>query len=99
MKKNNKTALVVGLFPQQYQIADLRLNKPVCHQKIEDGKITGSMLLQDLETAPIEGGKEITYFCPNNVAVLLSISSKSLAKGKKLYAEFFNSPSIEFRLE
>jgi len=99
MKKNNKTALVVGLFPQQYQIADIRLNKPVCHQQIEDGKITGSMLLQDLETAPIEEGKGITYFCPNNIAVLLSVSSKSLAKTKQLYEEYFNSPSIEFRLE
>lgn len=99
MKKKNKTALVVGLFPQQYQIADIRLNKPVCHQQIEDGKITGSMLLQDLETAPIEEGKEITYFCPNNIAVLLSVSSKSLAKAKQLYEEYFNSPSIEFRLE
>jgi len=99
MKKNNKTVLVVGLFPQQYQIADIRLNKPVCHQQIEDGKITGSMLLQDLETAPIEEGKEITYFCPNNIAVLLSVSSKSLAKAKQLYEEYFNSSMIEFRLE
>ena len=99
MKKNNKAALVVGLFPQQYQIADIRLNKPVCYQQIEDGKITGSMLLQDLDTTPIEEGKEITYFCPNNIAVLLSVSSKSLAKAKQLYEEFFNSPSTEFRLE
>jgi hypothetical protein len=99
MKKNNKTVLVVGLLPQQYQIADIRLNKPVCHQQIEDGKVTGSMLLQDLETTLIGEGKEITYFCPNNIAVLLSVSSKSLAKAKQLYEEFFNSPSIEFRPE
>jgi len=99
MKKNNKMSLVVGLFPQQYQIADIRLNKPVCHQQIENGEITGSMLLQDLETTLSEEGKEITYFCPNNIAVLLSVSSKSLAKAKQRYEEFFNSPSIEFRLE
>lgn len=97
--KNHRTGLVVGLFPEQYQVADPRLNKPVCHQQIQDGKITGSMLLQDLETAPIEKGKEITYFCPNNIAVLLSVSSKSLAKAKELYEEFFRSPSLEFRLE
>src|SRR5271157_6007834 len=60
-RKSHKPGLVVGLFPEQYRIADPRLNKPVCHQQIEGGKITGSMLLQDLETASIDGGKEITY--------------------------------------
>jgi hypothetical protein len=90
--RTHKTGLVVGLFPEQYRIADLRLNKPVCHQQIEGGKITGSMLLQDIETAPIEKGKEITYFCPNNVSVLLSISSKSLGKASELYDKFFHSP-------
>jgi hypothetical protein len=97
--KNCKTGLVVGLLPEQYRIADPRLNRPVCHQQIEGGKITGSMLLQDLETASLERGKEITYFCPNKVAVLLSISSKSLGKAKDLYEKFFHSPSVEFRLE
>jgi hypothetical protein len=97
--KNHKAGLVVGIFPEQYRIADPRLNKPVCHQQIESGKITGSMLLQDLETAPIERGKEITYFCPNNVAVLLSVSFKSLGNAKELYEKFFHSPSMEFRLE
>src|SRR4030042_3361157 len=97
--KNHKTRLVVGLFPEQYRIADPRLNKPVCHQQIEGGRITGSMLLQDIETASIDGDKEITYFCPNNVAVLLFISSKSLSKAKELYEKFFHSPSMEFRLE
>ena len=99
MKNNSKISLVVGLFPQRYQIADLRLNKPVCHQKIEDGKITGSMLLQNLQTALIDGGKEITYFCPNNIALLLSVSSKSLAEAKRLYTDFLNSLSIDFQLE
>jgi hypothetical protein len=97
--KRHQTGLVVGLFPEQYRVADPRLNKPVCFQQIEGGKITGSMLVQDLETASIERGKEITYFCPNNVAVLLSISSKSLSKAKKGYEKFFRSPSMEFQLE
>ena len=97
--ENHKTGLVVGLFPEQYQIADLRLNKPVCYQQIEDGEVAGSMLLQDLNTAEIEKGKEVTYFCPNNIAVLLSISSKSLDKARELHNKFFHSQSIEFRLE
>ncbi len=97
--KHHKIGLVVGLFPEQYRIADPRLNKPVCHQQIEEGKITGSMLLQDLETVSIGSGKEITYFCPNNVAVLLSVSLKALDKAKELYEKFFHSPDVEFRIE
>lgn len=97
--KDHKTGLVVGLFPEQYRVVDPRLNKPVCHQQIEEGKITGSMLVQDLETASIDNGKEIIYFCPNNVAVLLSVSSKALGKAKELYDKFFHSPDMEFRIE
>jgi hypothetical protein len=97
--KTSKTGLVVGLSPDRYTIADHRLNKPVCHQQIVDGEITGSMLLQELETAAIGSGKEITYFCPNNVAVLLSVSSKALEKAKELYQAFFCSPDAEFRIE
>lgn len=91
--------LVVGLFPEQYQIEDMRFNKPVCHQKIEDGKITGSMLLQDIEMALLDGKNEITYFCPNNIAILLSIGSKALLSAKKLYSENYESPSVDFQLE
>lgn len=97
--KNYKTVLVVGLFPEQYIIADPRLNKPVCHQQMVDGKITGSMLLQELETAAVGLGKEITYFCPNNIAVLLSVSSKAMGKAKEIYQEFFCSPDTEFCIE
>ncbi|MEN6383172.1 MAG: hypothetical protein ABFC86_07940 [Rectinema sp.] len=97
--KNGKTGLVVGLFPEQYKIADPRLNKPVCHQQVVNGKVTGSMLLQELETASIGIGKEITYLCPNNVAVLLSVSSKALGKARELFEAFFCSPETEFRIE
>lgn len=98
-KEKLKAGLVVGLYPEQYRIADPRLNKPVCHQKIEGEKISGSMLLQDLETALIDGDKEITYFCPNNIAVLLSVSSKSLDRAKELYDKSFSPPDAEFRIE
>ena len=97
--KHHKMGLVVGLFPERYQIADPRLNKPVCHQQIQEEKITGSMLLQDLDTVSIGSGKEVTYFCPNNVAVLLSVSSRALDKAKEVYEKFFLAPDAEFRLE
>ena len=97
--KNNKEGLVVGLFPDQFKVADPRLNKPVCHQQIEDGEITGSMLLQDLDSATIDGNKKITYFCPNNIALLLSVNFKSLGQAKTLYSDFSQKPSIKFELE
>jgi hypothetical protein len=97
--KRHKMGLVVGLFPDQYKIVDPRLNKPVCHQKVEKGEVTGSMLLQDIDTVSIGNGREITYFCPNNVAVLLSTSLKALDKARELYEGFFRAASVEYRVE
>jgi len=99
MAKNNKIGIVVGLFPDKYKVVDSRFNKPVCHQKIENGEITGSMLLQDLDAAKVDRNKEITYFCPNNIAMLLSVNSKSLEQAKVLYSDFFQNSSIEFELK
>lgn len=99
MEKNNKKGLIVGLFPDQYKIGDPRLNKPVCHQQIENGKVTGSMLLQDLDNCTVDRNREITYFCPNNIAILLSVNTKSLQQAKALYCDFFQNPSIKFELK
>lgn len=98
MAKNNKIGIIVGLFPDQYKVVDPRLNKPVCHQKIENGEVTASMLLQDFDTVKVDRNKEITYFCPNNIAMLLSVNSKSLEQAKALYSDFFQNSSIEFEL-
>jgi len=97
-KKNNKNCLVIGMFPDQYKVVDPRLNKPVCHQQVKDGEITGSMLLQDLDTATVNKRREITYFCPNNIAMLLSINAKSIKQAKILYADYFENSSIELEL-
>lgn len=99
LSKISKEGLIVGLFPEQFKVSDPRLNKPVCHQQIKGGEITGSMLLQDLNTAIIDRNKEITYFCPNNIAMLLSVNSKSLGQAKILYSDFFQNPSNTFELE
>jgi len=56
-KRNEKTGLVVCLFPEQYQINDYRLNKPVCHQKYENGNLIGSMLVQDIDEVFVNGKK------------------------------------------
>lgn len=96
--KKQKEGLVVGLFPNQYKIADYRLNKPVCLQEIEKGTVKGSMLLQDIDSVIVEKRKA-TYFCPNNIAILLSISSKSIESAKKLYNSYFKDSSNNIELE
>lgn len=99
MKKRDKQDLVVGLFPTKYKLEEPRLNKPVCHQQIEDGQISGSMLLQDIDTAKINKRKNITYFCPNNIAILLSISSKALEQAEQLHRDVFDNQSVNVELE
>ncbi len=101
MKKresHSKISLVVGIEPQNYKVADLRLNKPVCFKKIDGGKEVGSMLVQDLEELIISG-TQFTYFTPNNIAILLSISNKSLAKAKNIFSEKLDPQKVNLTLQ
>lgn len=101
MKKResrSKISLVVGIEPQSYRVAELRLNKPVCFKKIEGGTEVGSMLVQDLEEIIISGAR-LTYFTPNNIAVLLSISNKSLAKAKNIFSEKLDPQKVNLALQ
>ncbi|MGE5353224.1 MAG: hypothetical protein ACM3MI_05615 [Clostridiales bacterium] len=80
--------LVVGINPDTYKIGYKRFRKPVWHQKFENGKIVGSGLLQELDQLKI-GNSCLTYFQPNNIALLLSISQNSLNEAKLFYKEIF----------
>jgi hypothetical protein len=94
-KKNSKNALVIGIYPEQYKITDIRLNKPVCYQSIENGSVKGSMVLQDINEIQIKG-KKLEYFSPNNIGVLLSINSKYTAKAEITFNnEIINMISTE----
>ncbi len=104
MSKKRKHAddnlgLVVGTTPDHFVLGDRRLMKPVCHQSYEGGKLQGSMLIQNIEKVSLNKKKNITYFIPNNIAVLLSISEKSLCDAKKVYTENFLNNDIELDLE
>lgn len=101
MKKResrSKISLVVGIEPKNYKVADTRLNKPVCFKKIEGGTEVGSMLVQDLEELIISG-TQFAYFTPNNVAILLSISNKSLAKAKNIFSEKLDPQKVNLTLQ
>jgi hypothetical protein len=85
-KKKEKMGLVVCLSPEQYTITDYRLNKPVCHQQFKNGSLSGSMLIQDIDEVSIKG-KVIQYFSPNNIGLLLSISSSHIKKSEKIFKD------------
>jgi hypothetical protein len=91
-EKNEKLGLVVGTTPDRFELGDTRLMKPVCHQKYENGSLQGSMLIQDIDKVSLNKKYSITYFVPNNVALLLSVSEKALIAAKKMYTDNFSNP-------
>lgn len=85
-KRKSKAGLVVGLFPDQYKINDYRLNKPVCHQKYENGSLSGSMLVQDIDRVSIKG-KDLEYLSPNNIGLLLSVNASHTTNSENIFKQ------------
>jgi len=94
-----KLGLVVGTTPDCFELGDTRLMKPVCHQRYENGSLQGSMLIQDINKVSLNKKTNITYFVPNNVALLLSVSEKALNAAKKTYTTNFSNPEIKLDLD
>jgi hypothetical protein len=97
-KERSKIRLVVGLRPEDFVLSEPRVNKPLCYKNIEKNKETGSMLVQDLDEV-ILNGIRLTYFTPNNIAVLLSTSSNSLTKARNIYIEYFEHAKKEIEIQ
>ncbi len=98
-EQNGKLGLVVGTTPDRFELSDTRLMKPVCHQKYENGSLQGSMLIQDIDKVSLSKKTSITYYVPNNVALLLSVSDKALLAAKKTYTDNFTNPDIVLNLD
>lgn len=88
-KSNRKLQLVVSISPDSYKPKDIRLNKPLFFIRKNEGIITGSMLVQDIDDVKIRNDW-LTYFSPNNVAILLSVSNKALVTAKTIFKERFD---------
>lgn len=97
--RDGKLALVVGTTPDRFNLTDSRLMKPVCHQTYEGGALQGSMLMQDIDKVSLSKNNNITYFVPNNVALLLSVSEKALNEAKRIYTNNFTNQEIELDLD
>jgi hypothetical protein len=96
---DGKQGLVVGTTTDRYRLVDNRLMKPVCHQSYESGALKGSMLIQDIDKVSLNKKSNITYFVPNNIALLLSVSNKSLQEAKKIHSKYFSNKEIELDLD
>ncbi len=94
MKSNNKSksSLVVGLTPREYKIFDLRMTKPTFHFAKDN---SGSMLIQDIDTVKLNRSRKISYFVPNNIGMLMSVSSKASSRAKEIFDRKFKSNSYE----
>lgn len=87
-EKRHKLGLVFADIPSNYKVQDIRFNKPVIHRSFKDGKMVGSMIVKDIDEVKINKEK-ISYFTPNNIALLLSINTKSYEVAKELYNNYF----------
>lgn len=71
----------------------------MCLQKIENEKLVGSMLAQDIDSISLAGKRKLWYFCPNNVAILLSVSSKALESARKVFETYMQNKDREIELD
>jgi hypothetical protein len=94
-KSLNRISLVVGVHPENFLLQDKRFMKPICHQNDENGEITGSMIVQELDCIKLNKNREATYYLPNNIALLLSTCERALILAKNIYDQKLINPSFE----
>lgn len=90
----SKKSLVYCINPSQYEIFDERINKPIWYRKIENGKETGSMVSQEMDSIDFPKNP-FEFFAPNNVGMLLSISQRYKASAKDLYNKKINPNTVK----
>lgn len=86
--KPSKLGLVFADIPSNYKVQDIRFNKPVIHRSFKDGELVGSMIIKDIDEVKINKEK-ISYFTPNNIAILLSVNTKAYKEAEELYKNYF----------
>jgi len=95
--KKGKQSLIINLRPDDYEIFDQRIKKPLTIEVFGKVDEDGSMVLQETDELSIKG-KPLDYFTPNSVAVLLSISNKAIERSKRLFDDNLNPDNSEIEL-
>lgn len=90
MKKNG---LVYCINPGQYDIFDIRINKPIWYREIKDSKEVGSMVFQEMDEVNFSKNP-FNFFAPNNIGMLLSISQRYKGFAKELYDNKINPRKV-----
>ncbi|RXQ87171.1 hypothetical protein EO244_16650 [Ancylomarina salipaludis] len=94
----SKDSLVYCINPSQYDIFDERINKPIWHRKVENGKEVGSMVSQEMDAINYPKNP-FEFFAPNNIGMLLSISQKYKKMAKELYEKKINPKNVNHSSE
>ncbi len=97
-KGETKIGLVFCVYPEQYEIFDTRISKPICIKKIEGGIEVGSMVYQELDQISFKK-KSLLYFPPNNVGILLSISTRLLNDAKLIFENKIDPNKFDHSLD
>lgn len=86
---NGSFGLVFCKTPEEYTHFDFRASKPIYYVENidENGEQIGDKgaVIQEIEELKFNNSNKLQYFVPNNVAVLLSITNKSLANAKIIF--------------
>jgi len=97
-KGEGEIGLVFCVYPEQYEIFDTRISKPICIKKIEGGIEVGSMVYQELDQISFKK-KSLLYFPPNNVGILLSISTRFLNDAKLIFENKIDPNKFDHSLD
>jgi hypothetical protein len=88
---------IMAFRPEDYHIFDYRINKPVTVREANRSNepFTPDFIVQETDEIKIDSKHTLEYFIPNNIALLLSISDKSLKRGLEIFKHFINPDKPE----
>lgn len=90
--KDGHMGIVISKSPNDYTFFDPRSSRPTYHVKDKSNitKDSAGMIIQETDEMKFNGNNVLSYFTPNNVGVLLSITNRSLVLAKTIFEEKIN---------
>lgn len=88
-KKDNQF-IMMGYTPSKYEIFEPRLKKPISIVRPDDPPVDFALVFQEADKIKLHSKKNLEFFVPNNIALLISTSSKSLDDAKDIYKNKLN---------